>query len=220
MTDRFASGDILLERAGSCWTVTLNRPDHSNAITGDMLAALKVLCERAKQDTALRVLRMTGSGERSFCGGADLSEARTRDNPRHPLWNSVSQLLRELPVLTIAMLNGHCIGGGLILALCCDLRVAVPEAQFAYPALRMGALPGAVDHQRLQTLIGPGRTAQLLLADERIDAKRALDWGLIERLEPRDSLITACDTLGGAANGASRQSLFDLKRVLTQESHS
>lgn len=203
---------ITLDKRGVHWQVIINRPEKANALTREMLHQLRTIFVDAASDTALRTLVITGAGDRVFCGGADLSEVSGQDDPRDAIWDEMSQALVDVPALTIAMLNGHCIGGGLVLALCCDVRVCIPQSQFAYPALRMGALPGKIDGQRLQQLIGPARASLLLLGDARINADEALAWGLVERVAQRELLEETVDGICKTAQVSDRAHLVELKK--------
>lgn len=158
------SEQIVCAKNGPLWTLRLNRADKANTLSIGMLEALRSHFTAAARDPDLRVLMITGAGDRVFCAGADLAELkRGPDSEQDRLWDEVSESLNDLPRLTIARINGHCIGGGLTLALGCDIRISVAQASFAYPVLKNGVLPGAVDAARLRGLVGGGRTSALLL---------------------------------------------------------
>ncbi|MBT5352695.1 MAG: enoyl-CoA hydratase/isomerase family protein, partial [Rhodospirillales bacterium] len=142
---------VLLNKEGGLWRVTLNRPDKANALSDGMLHRLSDIFSDAASDEDLRVLVITGAGERVFCAGADLSELNTdSDDPANQVWRDLAEKLATLPALTIAMINGSCIGGALMLALGCDIRIAVPEAAFGYPVLKNGVLLGTRDAARMR----------------------------------------------------------------------
>lgn len=206
------SGLIAAARNGRLCAVTLDRPHKANALTQAMLRDLRdIFVAMAAED--IRVLTLTGAGERAFCAGADLSElSRTVDDPANALWDEMAAALHALPVLTIACVNGACIGGGLTLALNCDIRLGVPDAQFGYPALRNAVLPSARDGARLNALIGPGRTSLLLLAGTRISAVEAVSWGLVDQLVARDRLMEAAKQLSQVALAADAPHLAALKQ--------
>ncbi|MEM7208005.1 MAG: enoyl-CoA hydratase/isomerase family protein [Pseudomonadota bacterium] len=208
-----APDQIHIEKNPTRWRVTLNRPRKANAITHAMLEQLHDLFVRAGENHDLRTLVITGAGERVFCGGADLQEVSDKDDPRDALWDSMSEALVKIPAFTVAQINGHCIGGGLVLALCCDVRVSVPAARFAYPALRMGALPGKLDARRLHHLIGSARTSLLLLGDQQIEASEAYKWGLIDRVVAPDALEDSVDAICLTANQSDPTHLHKLTNV-------
>ena len=204
---------IRLDRDGGRWTVTLDRPDRANALTAAMLAELARIFALAREDEGLRVLVVTGAGERVFSAGADLDEARQGDLTTSPLREEVSNSLASLPVLTIAALNGTLAGGAFGMALACDLRIAVPEARFFYPVLKNGFLPQPSDVRRLNRLIGPGRARLILMAGQKLTADEALAFGLIERIVPRDEMAGLLDTLSADALAGRPQVLAAIKAL-------
>ncbi len=209
---------IELDRDGAVWRVTLNRPEKANALNQEMLHTLHDVFASAAGDEALRVLTITGAGGRVFCAGADLSELSTNvDDPAPAIWAEMAEALALIPVLTVAMINGACIGGGMTLALGCDLRVSVPEAAFAYPVLRNGIIPGERDATRLRYLIGPGRSSVLLLGGERIGATEALAWGLVDRVAEQSDLDHAVATMSETAINADRAHLAVIKKCCRGE---
>ncbi|MFW5641637.1 MAG: enoyl-CoA hydratase/isomerase family protein [Roseicyclus sp.] len=191
---------IRLERDGAIWTVTLDRPEKANALTGEMLARLAGIAEEAITDAGLRALILTGGEAKVFSAGADLDEARA-GLATSPLWEDVSGRIAALPCLTIAALNGTLAGGAFGMALACDLRIAVPEARFFYPVAKLGFLPQASDPGRLRALIGPARTKLLLLAGQKFTADEAYAFGLIDRIVAPEHLMDAARDL--AADSAA-----------------
>jgi enoyl-CoA hydratase/carnithine racemase len=181
------------------WTLTLARPDKANALTRGMLVALAEAAEQARAEAA-RLVILTGQG-RVFSAGADLEAARA-GLATDPVWERLSGAIAALPCLSVAALNGTAAGGALGMVLACDLRVAVAEASFFYPVMRLGFLPQPSDPARLVALVGPARARLILLAGERIGAAQALDWGLIDRLCPAGTQHEAALALGAAALAA------------------
>ncbi len=186
---------IGLEKDGGTWTVTINRPDKANSLTGAMLEELCEIAEAAKDS---RILLLTGTG-RVFSAGADLDEARA-GLALSPLWERLSGAIAALPGLSIAALNGTLAGGAMGMALACDLRLAVPSAKFFYPVMKLGFLPQPSDPARMSALIGPSRTKLILMGGQKIEAPEALQFGLIDRIVDADSLLAtahkiAADTL-------------------------
>ncbi|MEY8828623.1 enoyl-CoA hydratase/isomerase family protein [Sedimentitalea sp. XS_ASV28] len=180
---------IDLHRDDGLWTVTLNRPDKANSLTAAMLDELAGIAEEA---TGARALILTGAG-RVFSAGADLDEARA-GLATSDVWERLSGAIARLPCLTIAALNGTLAGGAMGMALACDLRIAVPDARFFYPVMKLGFLPQPSDPIRLAALVGPARTRLILMAGQRITAQDALQFGLVDRLvEPGALLATARD---------------------------
>lgn len=188
-------------RDNGLWTVTLNRPDKANSLTGDMLGRLIDIVGEAGLDPHLRALILTGAGERVFSAGADLDEARA-GLATSPLWEQVSGAIAALPCLTIAALNGTLAGGAFGMALACDIRLSVPGARFFYPVAKLGFLPQPSDPGRLRDLVGPARTKLILLGGQKIDAGTALAYGLVDRVVPADDLLpTAREIAADACAG-------------------
>jgi enoyl-CoA hydratase/carnithine racemase len=175
---------IRLERNDGLWTATIARPDKANSLTGAMLEALADFAEAAAGEA--RALVITGEGK-VFSAGADLDEARA-GLATSPLWERLSGAIAAAPCLTIAALNGTLAGGAFGMALACDLRIAVPEAKFFYPVMKLGFLPQPSDPGRLAALVGPARAKMILMAGQKIGADEALTWGLVDRVVPRDAL--------------------------------
>lgn len=189
---------IELDQTGGLWTARINRPDKANALTGAMLETLADFAERAARDA--QVLILTGTGN-VFSAGADLDEAPA-GLATSPLWEQLSATIADAPCLTIAALNGTLAGGAFGMALACDLRIAVPDAKFFYPVMKLGFLPQPSDPMRLTALIGPARAKMILMAGQKIETDEALNWGLIDRIVQREVLldtavILAQDTLSG-----------------------
>jgi enoyl-CoA hydratase/carnithine racemase len=198
-------------RDGALWTIRLNRPDKANALTRDMLAALDDAMAKAGAAEARAVI-LTGAG-RVFSAGADLEAARA-GLATDPIWEQVSGRIAALPCLTIAALNGTLAGGAMGMALACDLRLAVPEARFFYPVMKLGFLPQPSDPARLAALVGPARARQMLMAGVRIGAEEALGWGLVDRIASPDKLLDEARALASDALGASAAHLAGIKRLI------
>ncbi|MDH3740867.1 MAG: enoyl-CoA hydratase/isomerase family protein [Hyphomicrobiales bacterium] len=208
MTDHL----IITQRNGGHLQVTLNRPGKANALSQVMLHQLHDIFADAAHDRDLRALSITGTGGRVFCGGADLTEVSfDPDDPSQEIWDDMAKALAAVPVLTIAMINGACIGGGMTLALGCDIRVCVPQSVFGYPVLQNGILLGDIDAARLRALVGPGRASLFLLGAARILADEALSWGLVDRIVEPVALEAAVTTLCTTALAADRDHLAALK---------
>ncbi|MFT5114570.1 MAG: enoyl-CoA hydratase/carnithine racemase [Parasphingorhabdus sp.] len=207
------NGPIIQQRDGAHLTVIINRSEKANSLTTEMLLILRDIFRKALDDDSLRSMMITGSGGRVFCAGADLNTLHDQQGGADP-WQEMSDALRSIPILTIAAINGPCIGGGLTLALGCDIRIGVFEAHFAYPVLKNNVQPGQYDVDRLQALIGPGRSAAMLLGGEVVSATDAVAWGLVDRLTPRDNLQETCRSLSETALAADAAHLKKLKSML------
>ncbi len=200
---------IQVERDGGLTVLRLNRPDKANALTPDMLAALAEAVEAAQDQ---RALILTGAG-RVFSAGADLEGMRTGLGTS-PLWERLSAALAGFPGLSVAALNGTLAGGAFGMALACDLRLAVPTAQFFYPVMKLGYLPQPSDPGRLSALVGPSRARMILLAGARIGAAEALAWGLIDRIEEPASLMDSARALCADVLAAAPSHATAIKRMI------
>ena len=166
--------------------VTLCRPERANALSEPMLDELIAAGIALAQCSDLRAVILTALGDKAFCAGADLKERLqfSEDDVRRMLdkYRGGLAWLWQCPVPVVAAMNGSAFGGGLELALMCDLRVAVAHAEFALPETTLGIIPGAGGTQRLPRLIGAARATELILLGTRINAEQALNYGLINRI--------------------------------------
>jgi enoyl-CoA hydratase/carnithine racemase len=195
------SGPVLLETRGPVAWITLNRPQALNAIDMAMRAALPEAIRAAEADAAVRVLVLRGAGERAFCAGADIKEFAEIPSPTeyrqsrvHDSWIRAFDEARK-PIL--ASIQGVCLGGGLEIALACDLRIAAEDALFGLPETGLGVITGVGGSQRLPRLIGSGAAMDMILTGERIPARRAQELGLVTRMVPAAELASATETLAG-----------------------
>jgi enoyl-CoA hydratase len=183
--------NILYEVQGPMGLITINRADKHNAISLATLDELHQAVGRAAADDAVRVLTITGAGDKAFASGSDLSEVLHRDFRKalEPIVQGLADQLERMPKPTIAAINGICMGGGLEVALGCDLRIAVPRARFATPEGKLGIIPGGGATARLPRIVGRGWGMEMLLMGEPVDAERALQIGLVTRVVEPDQLI-------------------------------
>ncbi len=186
--------NILYEVQGPMGLITINRPERHNAISLATLDELHQAVSRAADDEVVRVITITGAGDRAFASGSDLSEVLHRDFRKalEPIVQGLADQLERTPKPTIAAINGICMGGGLEVALGCDLRIAVPRARFATPEGKLGIIPGGGATARLPRIVGRGWGMEMLLMGEPVDAERALQMGLVTRIvEPEELLPEA-----------------------------
>ena len=188
----------------------LARADKANALTEGMLEAIaKAATDAARQGA--RALILTGEGK-VFSAGADL-EGMKAGLGTSPAWGRAAEALAAFPGPTIAALNGTLAGGSMGVALACDIRIAVPTANFFYPVMRLGYLPQPPDPGRLTALIGPSRARMILLAGQRIGAEEALSWGLIDRIVAPEALIDSAKALAADALNADQSHVAALTRL-------
>jgi enoyl-CoA hydratase len=179
-----------VEREGPVARIFLNRPEKANALTSPALDEPRRALRELASDRSLRTVILGGRG-RTFCGGADREElgALTAETAGAFVTriHEVCQAMRELPVPVVARLHGAVIGAGLEVASACDLRVAAEGTRFAMLEVRLG-IPSVVEAALLPRLMGSGRAAWLVLTGEAIDARRALEWGLIEEIGEEETV--------------------------------
>ena len=194
---------VLVALEGTIATVTLNRPEKLNAIDPAMLARLDAILTELDRDPIVRVVLLTGAGDRAFCVGADVNawaELESLDMWR--TWvregHRVFDRLAALRQPTIAAVNGYAFGGGLELGLAADLRVATAEAEFAMPEVKIGTVPGWAGTRRLPALVGAARAKQLIFTGARLDAGTAERWGLVNEVVPREGLMARAHELAEA----------------------
>jgi enoyl-CoA hydratase/carnithine racemase len=180
-----------VEREGQVARIFLNRPEKANALTSGVLENLRGTFRELASDASLRVLVLAGRGN-TFCGGADVAELKSLTASTAGAFvekiHDVCTAIRELPVPVVARLHGAVIGAGLEIAAACDLRVAAEGTKFAMPEVKLG-IPSVVEAALLPRLMGSGRAAWLVLTGEAIDARRALEWGLIEEVSDGEKLL-------------------------------
>lgn len=191
---------VLMDLHGQVAVITLNRPEVGNAFNEEVRHRLPELLEGLDKDDRCAAILLCGAGERGFCVGADIKEQRVigssvqeRRRLRDNAWiDRVAHISKPV----IAAIHGYCLGGGLELALACDIRVAAKDAVFSLPETGLGLIPGGGGTQRLPRVIGLGRALDLMLSGDRIDATQAHAMGLVSRLcEDRDNLLVQARTL-------------------------
>ncbi len=200
---------IALGKENGVWTVRIDRPEKANALSEAMLTQLADIAEDAQE---ARALILTGTG-RVFSAGADLDAAR-EGLALSPEWERLSGAIATLSGLSIAALNGTAAGGALGMVLACDLRIAVPEAKIFYPVMRLGFLPQPSDPARLTALIGPSRAKMILMAGQKIDARTAGAWGLVNALCASDQLMATAHALAADTLHATPEHATAIKGMI------
>ena len=180
-----AENAVTLERRGGVGVITLNRPQKMNAINDAIRHGLPEAVAACDADPEVRVVVIHGGAGRGFCAGADITERRAPRSPvatRHDMMPHWIDAFDRCSKPVIAAVHGFCMGGGLEIALACDIRIATPDAVFSLPETGLGLIPGAGGTQRLHRIVGLGRALDLLLTGDRIDAAEAHRIGLVTRL--------------------------------------
>ncbi len=178
--------------------VQLNRPDKANSYTEDMLNVLAQSVDGIDEDANVRAVVVCSTGDRAFCGGADLDEMKGRDYLAALDLKSAQVFSRiaSLSKITLAAVNGAAVGGGLELALACDIRIASENASFSLPELTMGLIPAAGGTQRLPRVVGLARAKELILGGQVWVASDALRYGLVSEIVKNEDLLTAAQRWG------------------------
>jgi enoyl-CoA hydratase len=198
---------VSTEQDGAVAVVTIDHPP-VNALSTPLLVELESEIDRLDHDEGLRAIVLKGAGERAFVAGADISEfpslrAATEEGGSARGIQRLGARMDAARKPFVAAIHGFCLGGGLELAMCCDIRVASDDAQLGQPEIKLGLIPGGGGTQRLPRLVGLGRALLLNMTGDFIDARTAYDWGLIERVVPKEELV---DTALGLAKTIAERS--------------
>ena len=181
--------NLLVEIEDGIAVITINRPKSLNALNSETLAELGDIAAAIEKAKDVKVVILTGSGQKSFVAGADISEMVNAT----PMEGRAMALLaaetfkkfENMPQVTIAAVNGYALGGGCEISMCCDIRIAAENAKFAQPEVNLGILPGFGGTQRLPRLIGKGRAKELIFTTDQIDAQEAYRIGLANKVVPQ-----------------------------------
>ncbi|HNC43556.1 MAG TPA: enoyl-CoA hydratase-related protein [Acidobacteriota bacterium] len=183
--------NLLIEKQGAIAFLKINRPDKLNALNIPTRNEILKALEELHDDAEVRVLIVTGVGEKAFIAGADISEfaGMTAITQREVMTRRRAfDAMENFPKPVIAMINGFCLGGGCELALACDIRVASENAKLGQPEIKLGVIPGGGGTQRMARLIGEGKAMELILTGDMVDAQEALKLGLVNHVFPHAEL--------------------------------
>ena len=206
-------------------TITLNRPEKLNVFSLEMLDQLEQILLSARESSELRVLIIRGAGGRAFSAGADITafakqDAQSIRDSWIPRGHRVFRLIEDLPQVTVAAIEGVAFGGGLELALACDIRVARSDSQFALPELALGTTPGWGGTGRLVEVVGVARARHMILTATRIDAETALAWGLVTEVYPEEGVEEGLTILVDSVLATSASASRLAKRIIQPPSSS
>jgi enoyl-CoA hydratase/carnithine racemase len=194
-----ALANVKYEKKGVIAYVTVDRPKVLNALNTSTWNDLKAAFEDAKADASVRGVILTGSGDKAFIAGADISELAHLDaygaEESSRLGQGVLDFIENLGKPVIAAINGFALGGGCETAMACTMRIAAEQARFGQPEVKLGLLPGGGGTQRLPRLVGKGRAMQLILTGETISAHEAYRIGLVNEVVPAENLIDRAETI-------------------------
>jgi enoyl-CoA hydratase len=211
---------VSTERDGFVAVVTIDHPP-VNALSAPLLEELEAELDALDEDEGVRAIVLKGAGERSFVAGADISEFPSlREAAAEAQESGSARGIQKLGARMdaagtpfVAAIHGFCLGGGLELAMCCDIRVASEDAQLGQPEIKLGLIPGGGGTQRLPRLVGHGRAQLLNLTGDFIDARTAYEWGLVEKVVPREELEEAALGIARAIAARSPVSVGVLREL-------
>jgi enoyl-CoA hydratase len=203
--------NILLEKKGTTAIITMNRPDKLNALDKETIDELESVFDELKSDKDIFVVIITGSGEKAFVAGADISELAKLDVISAKEFSERGQRvfdkIEQFGKPVIAAVNGFALGGGCELALSCHIRIAGDKAKFGQPEVNLGIIPGYGGTQRLARLINTGRAAEYILTGDMIDANEAIRIGLVNKVYPQNELIEKTFELAEKIAGKGQQAI-------------
>lgn len=212
--------NILFETEGPIATLTINRPDKRNAVNNATVEEIDQVLARVEKDTELRVLILTGAGDKAFVAGADIHEldkrdtflGRTETRRRQEVYSRIEKL--DIP--SIAAINGWALGTGLELAMACTIRVASSKASLGQPEVKLGITPGAGGTQRLPKLVGLGRAMEMILTGDPVSAEAALAMGLVNRVVAPEQLMAEVQKLAETLAARPRLAVQYAKEAVLQ----
>lgn len=208
--------NLLLEKREGIALLTLNRPAVNNALDRQTWQELDAAVQQVRADEEVRVLIITGAGDKAFAAGADVNWLLQRPVldllERGP--QAILTDLERLPQASIAAVNGYATGGGCELAMACDIRIASERARFGQPEINVGILPGGGGTQRLTRLIGKGRAKELILTGDLVDAAEAYRLGLVNKVVRPEELLDAARAMAEKIKAKSRAAVRVIKAVI------
>ncbi len=212
--------NILTDAADGILTITINRPKQLNALNSETIKELNSCLEIADEDESVKVLIITGSGDKAFVAGADIKEfahfsesegENLAAEGQRLLFNRVEQMSKPV----IAAVNGFALGGGLELTMSCHVRVASENAKMGLPEVSLGVIPGYGGTQRLAQLVGKGKALELITTAGMMNATDALQWGLVNHVTSSDELMAKCKSIASKMMKNSPRAIHSaLKTVL------
>lgn len=217
MRQKMSFENIILEKRGPVAVIKVNRPEKLNAL--DILTRREIVAafEQLRVDSEVRVVVVTGAGEKAFIAGADIGEfaGRTALQQREIMRNSRAfDVMEDFPKPVIAMINGFALGGGCELAMACDIRIASSNARLGQPEIKLGIIPGGGGTQRLPRLIGEGKAMELILTGDMISAEEALHLGLVNYVVAPEELEAKTMELANRIGEMSPVALMAAKQAV------
>lgn len=216
---------MLFEVSSGVGYLTVNRPDQRNAMTWEMYGRLVEICEEVDRDDRIRVLVVSGSGERAFVSGTDISQFPAfLGNPQAGIEyeERIDRVVGRLEAVrkpTLAAVRGFAVGGGMTIAIACDLRIAAENARFGIPVIRLGNCLSMKNYARLVALIGPARAKEMIYTARHVDAREAHAWGLVNEVAPVEALPGRVRELAEAIAAAPPLTLSVSKEAVRRVVH-
>ena len=213
---------MIARKDGPIGWIQFNNPARHNAVSVDMWKAVPEIMAEFEQDNEIRVVVLSGAGGRAFISGADISEFAEKRSSRENVveYNRISGLANaaiiDFPKPTIAMIQGYCVGGGLSVALCCDLRLAADNARFAVPAAKLGLGYGFDGIKRLVDVVGPSFAKEIFYTARQFDAAEALGMGLVNRVVPTGDIETYVRDYAGMIGGNAPLTINSVKLCVNE----
>ena len=217
-----ATDKIIARIRGSVATLAFNNPDRHNAVSLEMWQAVREALDGFAEDPAVRVLVLQGAGGKAFVSGADISKFETERASEEAVraYEEVTEAayaaLLDFPKPSIALIQGYCVGGGVNLAVCCDLRICNEAARFAVPAARLGLGYGLRQVRRVVDLIGPAFAKEILLTARQFDASEAYAMGLVNRVVPDERIESFVANYAEAIAGNAPLTVAALRRTVDE----
>ena len=213
---------MIARKDGPIGWIQFNNPARHNAVSVDMWKAVPEIMSEFEQDDEIRVVVLSGAGGRAFISGADISEFAEKRSSRENVveYNSISgqanAAIIDFPKPTIAMIQGYCVGGGLSVALCCDLRLAADNARFAVPAAKLGLGYAFDGIKRLVDVVGPSFAKEIFYTARQFDAAEALGMGLVNRVVPAGDIETYVRDYAGMIGGNAPLTINSVKLCVNE----
>ena len=212
--------NLLLEKEKGLAIVTVNRIRAMNALNDETITELLDIFSDLSEDPEVRVIILTGAGEKAFIAGADISELKVCDAEmgaeKSRRGHQLMHLIEGMPKVVIAAVNGFALGGGCEIAMTCDIRLASENARLGQPEVNLGIIPGYGGTQRLARLVGKGKAKQLIFTGDLIDAKEAYRIGLVEEVYPQTELLDKAKQLAGKILSKGPLAIVAAKRCINE----
>jgi enoyl-CoA hydratase len=190
---------LIYDKKNKIGYLTINRPESFNALCNELTKEFNIVLDEIEMDEDIRVVIVTGAGDKAFMAGADITELKERDfikgrfqtKERQEVYNRISSI--KVPV--IAAVNGFALGGGFELALASTIRICSDNAKFGCPEINLGIIPGDGGTQRLPRIIGISRSMELILTGDKINAEKALEYGIVSKITTQENLISSAEEI-------------------------